>query len=218
MRALIPVLLVAAHLSAQSAQVPVFRSGVEVMEVDVTVVDGQGRPIRDLRAPEFTVTIDGQPRKVISAEFISESTGPSKAAEPVRDPYVSNNTDRNPGRLIMLVIDRNNIDTHTVRQSVAPMKNFVSSLGPDDRLALATIPPPGPMVDFTTNHAQILDAIESLGRTSRCHRDSTSAISRRSRSTPDRIRLRFSVCCTACAAIPIRRPCRTAIATSSRRR
>ena len=74
MRALIPVLLAAAQLSAQSDQIPVFRSGVEVMEVDVTVVDGQGRPIRDLRAPEFTVTVDGQPRRVVSAEFISEST------------------------------------------------------------------------------------------------------------------------------------------------
>ena len=43
------------------------------MEVDVTVVNGQGMPIRDLRAPDFTVTVDGQPRRVISAEFISDN-------------------------------------------------------------------------------------------------------------------------------------------------
>ena len=64
----------ASELLAQTDQAPVFRSGVEVMEVDVTVVDAKGMPVRDLRAPEFTVTVDGQPRRVISAEFISESS------------------------------------------------------------------------------------------------------------------------------------------------
>src|SRR5687767_14246198 len=149
----------ATALLAQSDQAPVFRSGVEVMEVDVTVVDAKGMPVRDLRAPEFTVTVDGQPRRVISAEFISDTSTPSGEPARPRDPYVSNNTDRRPGRLIMLAIDRNNIDTSTVRQSLAPVKNFVSSLAPDDRVALVTIPPPGPSVDFTTNHGQILEAL-----------------------------------------------------------
>src|SRR5687768_14699628 len=140
----------ASELLAQSDQAPVFRSGVEVMEVDVTVVDAKGMPVRDLRVPEFTVTVDGQPRRVISAEFISESLTPSAELKP-RDPYVSNNTDRRPGRLIILVIDRNNIDTQTLRGAAASVKQFVTGIAPDDRLSLVTIPPPGPSVDFTTN-------------------------------------------------------------------
>src|SRR5262245_54707593 len=120
------------HLFAQSQQVPpVFRSGVEVMEVDVTVVDDNGQPIRDLRAPEFTVTVDGQPRRVVSAEFISDNLQPGAQPAP-RDPYVSNNTDRRPGKLIMLAIDRNNIDTHSLRSAMDALKKFVSSLAPDD--------------------------------------------------------------------------------------
>ena len=63
---------------AQTDQPPVFRSGVEVMEVDVTVVDAKGMPLRDLRAPDFTVTVDGQPRRVISAEFISDNAAAGK--------------------------------------------------------------------------------------------------------------------------------------------
>ena len=43
-------------------------------------------------------------------------------------PYVSNNTDRRPGRLIMLVVDRNNIDTHTIRGAVAALKRFVAGV------------------------------------------------------------------------------------------
>ena len=169
MRAILSVLIAlsmagpgASDLLAQSDQAPVFRSGIEVMEVDVTVVDSKGMPVRDLRAPEFTVTVDGQPRRVISAEFISSGTAlPDEPSKP-RDPYVSNNTDRRPGRLIMLVIDRHNIDTHTIRTASAALKSFVKNIAPDDRLSLVTIPPPGPAVDFTTNHAQVIDAISRI--------------------------------------------------------
>ena len=168
MRAILSVLVVlygvgaggTCWLYAQAAQAPVFRSGVEVMEVDVTVVDGKGTPVRDLRVPEFTVTVDGQPRRVVSAEFISDTAAPgAPTPPPERDPYVSNNTDRRPGRLIMLVVDRNNIDTQTLRGAISSLKEFVNGIPRDDRLSLVTIPPPGPYVDFTTNRQQILEAI-----------------------------------------------------------
>jgi VWFA-related protein len=170
MRAMFTVLVALATISslgtaqarAQADQVPVFRSGVEVMEVDVTVVDGSGMPVRDLRAPEFSVMVDGQPRRVLSAEFISESSGPGTQVVAPRDPYVSNNTDRRPGRLILLAIDRNNIDTHSLRGAIAALKSFVNGLGSDDRISLVTVPPPGPAVEFTTNRAQILDAISRI--------------------------------------------------------
>lgn len=132
------------------------------MEVDVTVVDAKGTPVRDLRVPEFTVTIDGQPRRVISAEFISERTTSSAEPGRPRDPYVSSNTDRRPGRLILLVVDRNNIDTHTLRGAIPALKQFVASMPAEDRLALFTVPPPGPSVNFTTNHALVIDAISRI--------------------------------------------------------
>ncbi len=78
---------VAASLRAQSAQTPVFRSGVELLEVDVLVVDGNSRPVTDLQTPEFVVSIDGQPRRVVSSEFVSDLArrrhGPSGACRPV---------------------------------------------------------------------------------------------------------------------------------------
>jgi VWFA-related protein len=169
MRAILSVLIAlsiagpgASTLQAQSDQAPVFRSGIEVMQVDVTVVDAKGMPVRDLRAPEFTVTIDGQPRRVISAEFIADRITSTTEPERPRDPYVSNNTDRRPGRLIMIVVDRNNIDTHTLRGAASALKQFVASIPSEDRLALFTVPPPGPSVEFTTNHAQVIDALSRI--------------------------------------------------------
>ena len=177
-----------AQTAGSPDQSPVFRSGVEVMEVDVTVVDAKGMPVRDLRAPDFTVTVDNQPRRVISAEFISASTSSTEPAKP-RDPYVSNNTDRRPGRLIMVVVDRNNIDTHTIRTALGALKQFVSSIAPEDRLALFTIPAPGPAVDFTTNHAQVLEAITRIigsdeNTLSRYNVSDYEAISFETRSNP----------------------------------
>lgn len=155
--------LVVLATASLGAQAPLFRSGVEVLEVDVTIVDGKGYPVTDLRAPEFTVTIDGQPRRVVSAEYIADVAPPrTQAAAPKLDPYISNNTDRRPGRLIMLAIDRNNTETNTVRGALAALRSFVAELSPDDRLGLVTFPPPGPAVEFTTNHKQVIDALSRV--------------------------------------------------------
>src|SRR5436190_11665308 len=151
-----------ARPAAESDQPPVFRSGVEVLEVDVSVVDGRGNPVIDLRGPEFTVTVDGQPRRVVSAEYIADVLPPAKRTAPKIDPYISNNTDRRPGRLIMLAVDRNNTDTNTIRGALDGLRNFVNDLSPEDRLGLVTFPPPGPTVDFTTNHKQTLDSLTRI--------------------------------------------------------
>ena len=57
-------------VSAQSQQPPTFRSGVDLIEVDVTVLDDRGNPVPDLLAPEFAVTVDGEERRIVSVEFV----------------------------------------------------------------------------------------------------------------------------------------------------
>jgi VWFA-related protein len=146
-------------VAAQAPQGAVFRSSVEVLEVDVSVVDGQGKPVADLLSPDFVVTVDGQPRQVVNAEYVSDVSAESQLAGITVDPYVSNNTDRRPGRLIAIVIDQNNMTNDRLRGSLNATKKFISSLAPNDRVALMTIPSPGPRVDFTTNHRQIQDAL-----------------------------------------------------------
>src|SRR4030095_6914890 len=51
-------------------QGPTFRTGIDLVAVDVAVVDRRGRPVEDLHAPEFSVKIDGEVRRVVSAELI----------------------------------------------------------------------------------------------------------------------------------------------------
>src|ERR1051325_6544114 len=54
----------------QDPQQPTFRTGVEVIPVDVGAIDSRGQPVTDLHAPEFTVKIDGQVRRVVTADLV----------------------------------------------------------------------------------------------------------------------------------------------------
>ena len=69
-----------------SDQKPVFREGTERIVIDAAVVDKEGAPVSGLTANDFTLTIDGVPRRVLSAEFVSQSpTGTSGTAQPATD-------------------------------------------------------------------------------------------------------------------------------------
>ena len=84
-------------------QQPTFRTRVELVRLDVTVVDRDGNPVRDLRPEDFMVTLDGQPRRVAFARFYgSEAVAPPSADVPVS---VATNTASTPGRVVVLVAD-----------------------------------------------------------------------------------------------------------------
>src|SRR3974377_297029 len=51
-------------------QTPTFQSGVEITPVDVTVVDGSGRPVTDLTVADFIAKVDGGARRIVSAQWV----------------------------------------------------------------------------------------------------------------------------------------------------
>ena len=69
-------------LVAQSPQQPVFRGGVELVTIDVTVVDKDGKPVPGLKPEDFVVSLQGQPRPVRALDFLEFGT-PSAAIAPV---------------------------------------------------------------------------------------------------------------------------------------
>ncbi len=155
-----------AVVSAQTAdeQQPTFRSGVDVIEIDVGVIDGDGRPITDLKATEFTVAIDGEPRPVVQAQFISlRPDGPDARREPEsRDVFYTSNTADTRGRLITIAIDQQNILFGEGRHVMRAVGAFLDTLGPSDRVALLAVPQPGPYVDFTSNFDLVRREVEGM--------------------------------------------------------
>lgn len=139
------------------AQEPVFRAGVDLVTVDAIVVDGDGRPVTGLTADDFLLTVDGKPRTIDAFEMVAVRA--TDAPRDARLPDVTGNDVAEPGRLILLVVDRNSIRMGDGRAALAGLKGLIDNLSPRDRLGLVTMPAGGPMVQPTGDHRAVLDAL-----------------------------------------------------------
>ena len=54
-------------LAQDQSERPVFKGGVDLVQLDVSVLDGNRMPMRGLTAADFTVLEDGKPRPVRAA-------------------------------------------------------------------------------------------------------------------------------------------------------
>lgn len=175
MRGTILALAVAAFTSAVgSAQAPapkpqdpqpVFRAGVELVTVDVTALDSNGRQVTDLTPADFQVEIDGDRRQVTSAEYVRSVDPlrvigtPHKVVVP-DETYSSSNAKGAPsGRLVLILVDQGNIRSGSARAVMNSAKKFVDTLTPEDRVAVVAVPGPGELVDFTTNHDRVRESL-----------------------------------------------------------
>src|SRR6266850_4870463 len=118
--AALAALLVAVPLAAQQPQSqdptqPTFRTGVDVITIDIGAVDGKGQPVTDLHAPEFTVKIDGQVRRVITADLVKYAYTPDPIGRPrpvkqdAFETLFTTNITQPEGRMIMIAVDQMNI-------------------------------------------------------------------------------------------------------------
>jgi VWFA-related protein len=149
-------------------QPPVFRTGVELLTVDATVVDREGRQLTDLKPTDFVVEVDGNARPVVSAEYVKlvddtpvpiGAPRPKAAGPPPDEAYFSTNTRTlTPGRHIVLLVDQGNIRVGQGRLMMRSAAKFVDGLAPVDRVAMVAIPQ-GALVDFTTNHERVREAL-----------------------------------------------------------
>ena len=59
----------------------------------------------------------------------------------------------------MILVDQGNIRTGSARAVMNSAKKFVDTLTPEDRVAVIAVPGPGELVDFTTNHDRVREAL-----------------------------------------------------------
>ena len=164
-RAVSTVTAAALGVTLAAQQPPTFRSGVELIEVDATVLDRDGNPIPDLQAADFAVTVDGAPRDVVQAQFISlrapvGNTG--SAGSPAVDAGYTSNADADPGRLIVILVDEGSIPFGEGRHVMQAAAEFVDSLSPGDRVSVVAIPQPGVYIDFTSDHERVRYALAGM--------------------------------------------------------
>jgi VWFA-related protein len=146
---------------APAAQPPqTFKSAVDLVPVDVNVIDGSGRPIADLTAQDFSLKVDGKPRRIATAQFIAVTRGGERA--PIEPSDYSSNPASAGARLIMLAIDQGNIGASRGKYAIDAARRFIGRLSPDDRVGLVTIPGAGPQIEFTSNHAIVQTLLDSV--------------------------------------------------------
>ena len=147
----------------QPIQGPTFRTGVDLVTVDVAVVDRNGHPVEDLGAAEFTVKIDGEVRRVVTADLVKvDVAAAKKQVDDKSDTFYTSNLTPPNGRSIVLAVDQINIRPGTLRPVMAAASKFLDQLSPLDQVAFITYPEPGPRVAFTRDKLKLRLAFQGL--------------------------------------------------------
>ncbi len=154
--------VVALGATALLAQTPPrFRTGVDVVVVEATVVDRDGAIVAGLGPADFAVEIDGKSREIVAADLVRHESAAAAAASAVSNPDISSNTEATAGRTVLVVIDYVSLRSQS-RPVLDTAGEWVASLGPTDRVGLMALPQPGLNIEFTTDHARVIDALKKI--------------------------------------------------------
>jgi VWFA-related protein len=153
-----------ATLALQDPQRPVFRTGIDLITVDAIVLDKAGSPITNLGLDDFAVTADGQPRRLVSAQFVpivtSGAPAPSTSVFPA--PRATSNVDLPESRSFVVVVDVDVIRAGGGRVAMDSVAKFLARLAPEDRVGVLTLPSGRPRVDLTTDRAPVAAALQTI--------------------------------------------------------
>jgi VWFA-related protein len=153
---------------APAPQQPVFRTGVNLVRVDVTVTDTYGRPVPDLAAEDFDVSEDDVPQVVESFKLVEVSGEQAPGDDlslPIRSPeHAATEAARDDVRLFAIFLD----DYHVSRMgptitAKAALSRFVRELlRPTDVIAIMDPLTPLSALRFTRDRATLLDRIKTF--------------------------------------------------------
>jgi VWFA-related protein len=144
-------------------QGPTFKGGVELITVDVGVLDRNGRPVEDLTTADFTVKINGETRRVVTAELVKVDLEQARkrAADPTEAYYSSNIAPAN-GRQIIIAVDQLYVSPSGVKPIMNAAIQFLNRLTPLDSVAFVAFPEPGPRANFTTDKFRVRQAMQGI--------------------------------------------------------
>jgi len=141
---------------------PSFQTSVEVTSLDVTVVDDRGKPVANLTPADFVVRVDGNTRRVVTAEWIPLAAEPAGATVALPPDGYSTNESATGGRLIVMAIDQPNIRFGGALAIARAANAFIDRLAPSDRVAVAGFGIGAPATTFTADRARIKQAISRM--------------------------------------------------------
>ena len=148
-----------------SQRAPVFRSGVELVAVDVQVIGRDGHPVTSLATWDFKVSIDRQPRRVVSAvveSFVPRADGSLPAASSAAPSGPADAAAPAPRRYFLLAVDETSFDLTHAPVAMQAARRFIDRLHPRDLVALMSYPQGGAHTNLTTDHAVVRSALDRV--------------------------------------------------------
>ena len=136
-----------------------FRSRVDLVDVEVSVLDRNRQPVTGLTAADFTVYEDGRPRPVLAFTPVDLPTRvlPSAPWMDAIAPDVATNVFPREGRLVVILFDRS-VSTTQRPVAVEAAESIVAQLRPGD-LAAVVYSTFGTPQNFTSDRERLLQAI-----------------------------------------------------------
>jgi VWFA-related protein len=124
-------------------------------------VDGDGRPIEDLKSGDFRITIDGKARSVVSAGWVPLARPRTSAPSPAPPEGYSSNENTTSGRLFLIAVDQPNIRFDGVMRLRSAVDGFIDRIQPSDPIAAVGL---GHSVStpFTTNRDAVKKALSLM--------------------------------------------------------
>jgi VWFA-related protein len=151
----------ATHPRAQEKQAPTFRTGVEAVSLDVSVLDKHRRPVTGLTADDFTILEDGHVRPVIAFAAVDALASSKRLRQfPSSLPIGSVDPEAaSPGRIVGIIMPFaiQNERTVMARQLA---RTVVNQLEPDD-LAMVIYPGRAGSWTATSDKTALLKQVEN---------------------------------------------------------
>ena len=150
-------------VSSQDSQRPVFRSGVDVVHLEVHVLDADGAPVSGIPASSFEVTIDGKRRRVATAEFVRDAAAaagtPISGAPSARNVWPDQGSA--PGRTYVLTFDAATLSAGDGANAATAARGFINQLSPRDTVGIVVLPQ-GAALTPTLDHDAARRALSSV--------------------------------------------------------
>ncbi len=145
-------------------QQPTFRSGVELVTIDVVATDRSGTPVHNLKAEDFELLEDGKDQPIRTLRFIDTSVAPLEAVLPPG--IVTNDVD--PGGIFAVVVDEIGLQPEDIGQVRRTAEQFFKdTLQPHDHVAFVRSGANSAFVLSTDRDAALAGIAQSSGRRER---------------------------------------------------
>jgi VWFA-related protein len=152
----------------EQQQQPTFRTGTDLVRVDVTVLDRKGLPHAALTADDFEVTEDDVPQPITSFKFVAVTGHPDEGDElslPIRSPsHARAEAARDDVRVFLIFWDEYHIGRFqpTLMAKEYLMKFVREAFAPKDLVAFMDPLTPTSAIRFTRDRLELAEQIRKL--------------------------------------------------------